>query len=252
MPQENPMPLSILKKLFTTPAHKKSVAYKGLNLPVVRSNEGLAENDTYLQSGLEQIATLHKFSLLDEHTSILDFGCGQGRHANSLLYAKTSIGKYIGVDTQKWPIDWCLRFIQKKNQGFQFQHLPAYNARYNTEAKSLASLPFPASTFDLIFLNSVFSHMLSSDIDFYLREFYRVAKPKKALYLTAFVEEKVPRETENPAGYFGGGHQPLTRVRFEKHYFLKLIDESGWEVLHFGHGEIKRTGQSVVIARAKK
>ena len=246
------MPLSILKKLFTIPEHKKSVAFKGLNLPVVRSNEGLADNNTYLQSGLEQIATLRRFNLLDDASTILDFGCGQGRLANSLLYAKASLGKYVGVDTQKWPVKWCKRFIQRRNQGFQFQHLPAYNARYNTEAKALKSLPFKAQTFDLIFLNSVFSHMLSSDIDFYLREFYRVVKPGKALYLTAFIEENVPPETENPSGYFGGGHQPLTRVRYEKQYFMNLIEKNGWEVRHFGHREIKRTGQSVVIARAQK
>lgn len=239
--------MSILKKLFTTPDHKKSIPYQGLHLPLIRSNEGLADNETYLRSGLEQIETLVRYNLFDAHTKILDFGCGQGRLANSLLYANTEFETYTGIDTQKAPIAWCKRFIQ--NQNFEFYCLTAYNERYNPKAKSLRSLPFIANHFDLVFLNSVFSHMLTADIKYYLKEFFRVVKPGKAIYATAFVEENVASETENPSGYFGGGHQPLTRVRYEKSYFLNLFTEIGWEVLHFGHQEIKRTGQSVIIVK---
>ena len=49
--------------------------------------------------------------------------------------------------------------------------------------------------------------MLSDDVIFYLKEFNRILKPGGRVYMTAFVEENVPEEEENPAtpsGLFAG------------------------------------------------
>jgi ubiquinone/menaquinone biosynthesis C-methylase UbiE len=126
--------------------------------------------------------------------------------------------------------------------------LPAHNARYNIAAENLQKLPFEANTFDLVFLNSVFSHMMTKDVLFYLNEFKRTLKPNGILYVTAFVEENVPEVEENPENYLGESKGYLHRVRFEKQFFTDLFVKTGFTIKVFTHQHITRTKQSVIIA----
>ena len=128
-------------------------------------------------------------------------------------------------------------------------HLPAYNARYNKTAEGKRALPFDDESFDLIFLNSVFSHMMTDDVQFYLKEFERVLSKDGAVYATAFIEEDVPEVEENPKGYLGKSTGALHRVRFEKRFFFGLVEQSGLKVDRFLHQVFERTKQSVVILK---
>jgi len=102
-------------------------------------------------------------------------------------------------------------------------HLPAENARYNPTEKGLKALPYKKNEFNLIFLNSVFSHMLTTDIKFYLSEFYKVLNMNGKVYLTAFIEENVPNVEENPKDYLNKSVGALHRVRYEKEFFYSLV-----------------------------
>ena len=120
------------------------------------------------------------------------------------------------------------------------------NKRYNPKAPQLEGIPNDDNFFDLIFLNSVFSHMLQDDVSFYLDEFYRVLKPGGHVYLTGFIEIDVPPVEENPRGYMGmsGNEGPLLRVRYDRNYFMSLCHASGLTPIYFFHRHIKRTGRS--------
>lgn len=222
--------------------------YEGIILPTTRSNEGLSDHKAYLDSGIEQIAFLKQNHLISKNSKILDFGCGQGRLLNSLKYSKTKFSKYIGLDTSENSIKWCQKYLAK-SQDVEFIHLPAENARYNPNVKGLQHLPFESNEFDLIFLNSVFSHMLTDDITFYLSEFYKVLKNNGSLYLTAFIEENVPSVQENPHNYLSKSSGALHRVRYEKNYFFELIKNAQFELSSFHHQHITRTHQSVVVLK---
>ena len=232
-----------IKGIFSNDVTK----YKELYFPNMRSNENLKDNSLYLQSAVEQVNHLSDYCALNKDSRILDFGCGQGRLVNGIFSLKKSFHSYIGIDTNIKSINWCNRWLSRYSDKFRFIFLPAFNARYNQKADGLKSLPFSEDNFDIIFLNSVFSHMLSSDITFYLNEFNRILSENGRIYLTAFIEENVPPEIENPENYIDESSGRLHRVRYEQKFFFELVSQSGFKVETFLHQEISRTKQSVVI-----
>lgn len=239
----------MIKSLFKRINSFRREKYKGLNLPLFRTNEGLNDNEKYLNSSVEQIDHLKSLNLINDHSKVLDFGCGQGRFVNGLEYSRTTVSNYYGIDTDLLSINWCKRFISIYNAKYNFTHLPAYNARYNTKVENLQKLPFPEDKFDLIFLNSVFSHMLEDDLKFYLSEFQRVLKKDGTIYLTAFIEENVPAVEENPTDYINRSEGALHRVRYELNHFKGLIEKADLSLNHFFYQHIKRAKQSVVILK---
>jgi SAM-dependent methyltransferase len=241
----------IFRKLKALPGQKDYVKHQGVKLPVSRSNEKLSDNQSYLESGKEQINYLLKFKLINNNTKLLDFGCGQGRLLNSLVYYETKFLKFCGLDTSKEAIHWCKKHLQYSNN-ISFIHLPAANARYNPKEKELRTLPYGESEFDLIFLNSVFSHMLTSDIEFYLLEFYKVLKNQGNIYITAFIEDNVPDIEENPEGYLSKSIGPLHRVRYEKQFFYSLVNSANFTVTEYHNQLIERTKQSVIILKKQQ
>ncbi|GAA0191689.1 hypothetical protein GCM10009122_54240 [Fulvivirga kasyanovii] len=239
--------LKTIRNLFKS-GHNQTISYKGLNLPNFRTNQQLSSNEDYLNSGIEQVDFLKEKGLLTNSSKILDFGCGQGRLANTLEYTNTPFSSYTGIDTDKKSIDWCNKNLRYKD-AYNFIHLSAHNARYNKRAEGLQELPFDKDSFDLIFLNSVFSHMLTNDIQFYLNQFNRVLHKNGAVYLTAFVENDVPDVEENPQNYIAESTGALHRVRYEKNFFISLMENANFRLHGFYHQQIDRTKQSVVILK---
>ena len=106
----------------------------------------------------------------------------------------------------------------------------------------------PGGHFDVIYLYSVLTHMPAADTDVYLRELRRLLAPGGTIFLTAYVEYGVPRETINPAGYRRSTHTPLHRVRLSRHFFHQLIADNGLAVHEVNvHGE--HDGQTGVYLR---
>lgn len=226
-----------------------AIEYKGCYLPRVRSNESLSDNTTYLESAIEMVDGVDMFTRLEKTTNVLDFGSGQGRFANGLILSGKTIGKYIGIDTDSASVQWCKSWISEKHDAYKFIHLTALNQRYNPNGGELQVLPMSDENVNLVVLNSVFSHMLTRDIEFYLKEFSRVLEPEGALYLTAFIEEGVSDVEENPDGYLGRKSVgALHRVRYEKNYFIKLVEDAGFGQITYSHRAFERTGQSLVTA----
>ena len=243
----NNMISKIKRKLNTY----RSIKHKGFNLPITRTNQGLNDNENYLNSSKEQIDHLVSLKLINETSNVLDFGSGQGRLVNGLKFANINIEEYVGVDTDANSIKWCNRFLNNYNMNLKFIHLPAFNARYNKSANGLLELPVKKNKFDLVFLNSVFSHMMTNDIAFYLKEFNRIINKNGAIYLTAFTEENVPNVSENPIDYLNETNKngSLHRVRYEINYFNSLIKNSGLKIEHYLHQHIDWSKQSVFVLK---
>ena len=224
--------------------------YKHVYLPYFRANENLNNNEIYVKSTIQQIKTLKQYSSISNQTRLLDFGCGPGRLAIGLLFECPDIGEYCGIDTDKFSIKWCKLWIQKYHPHYSFIHVDAHHARYNPSASQRPELPVPQNRYDIAFVNSVFSHMLSDDVKFYLQQINEALNEGGILYFTAFIEENVPDEEENPAYYLNRPSTlPLHRVRYERDYFFMLIKNAGFNILDFDHQGIIRTRQSVVIAK---
>jgi SAM-dependent methyltransferase len=105
---------------------------------------------------------------LGSFTRILDFGCGCGR---ALVHMQRLAPKarWDGTDIDRKAIAWCRR------------HLP-----FATFTVNPATPPshYPADTFDLIYVISVFTH-LNEDYQFrWLEELRRIARPGAALVVS--------------------------------------------------------------------
>ena len=99
-------------------------------------------------------------------------------------------GEYYGFDLVKERIEWCQIAYQEKHPNFYFQLSDVYNKNYNSEGKIQAAeyeFPYKDDRFDFIILNSVFTHMLFTDLDNYLSEIARVLKTGGTCFITYFL-----------------------------------------------------------------
>jgi SAM-dependent methyltransferase len=143
----------------------------------------------YLEAGNEYLGYFKELCGLQPHHRVLDIGCGMGRMAVPQTgYLRT--GSYEGLDIVPSGIRWCQRHISRKYPQFRFQVADIYNKQYNPSGRFKAAdyrFPFADGEFDLVFLISIFSHLLPVDTDHYVSEISRMLRPGGKLLFTAFL-----------------------------------------------------------------
>lgn len=110
--------------------------------------------------------------------SVLDVGCGLGRIAAPLM--KYLTGRYEGFDIDARAVGWCTENITPRAPNFRFRAAQVHNNRYNPEGKAAAetfTFPYEDESFDVAFLASVFTHLLTKPVANYVKELRRVLKP---------------------------------------------------------------------------
>jgi ubiquinone/menaquinone biosynthesis C-methylase UbiE len=127
---------------------------------------------------------------LQPNHRVLDVGCGMGRVAVPLTQYLGEKGSYEGFDIVKSAIKWCSQKIQSQHPNFGFTHIDLKNDLYNLktdrEAKDFV-FPYADNEFDLVFLTSVFTHMVLADVENYLEQIHRVLKPGGKCFATFFL-----------------------------------------------------------------
>ena len=126
---------------------------------------------------------------------VLELGCGFGRLGIPLIDYLDKDGLYEGIDIVCSAIDWCSRNVKGPHGNIHFTHADVYNGEYNPHGRIQSSeyrFPFEDSTFDLVVLISVFTHMLPTEVDHYLSEIARVLKPGGRCYASySIINERV-------------------------------------------------------------
>jgi ubiquinone/menaquinone biosynthesis C-methylase UbiE len=145
----------------------------------------------YKQIGQEFMGYFIELANIKPNNRVLDVGCGIGRMAIPLTnYLSQQEGEYRGFDIVHMGIEWCQNRISTKFSNFHFSHTDVYNKRYNPhggiQARDLR-FPFDNEYFDFVFLTSVFTHMLPSDLENYLSEISRVLKTRGKCLITFFL-----------------------------------------------------------------
>jgi SAM-dependent methyltransferase len=175
--------------------------------------------------------------------SVLDVGCGIGRNAVPLI---GHVREYEGFDIMPEAVRWCQKNITPRHPNFRFRLADVRNDRYHPEGRSAASeyrFPYADDSFDLVFLISVFTHMLPRDMENYLSEIARVLKPGGRCALSYFLlNDETRRNIEAGGGALefrhalGGGcfaqlaELPEAALAYEEERVRSLYAERGLRI----------------------
>jgi SAM-dependent methyltransferase len=121
---------------------------------------------------------------------VLDVGCGSGRMAVPLTGYLGPGGSYEGFDVAEPAVEWCRREITPRHPNFRFRRADVYNSVYHPAGRTRPRcfrFPYPAGSFDFVFLTSVFTHMLPADVENYVAEASRVLRVGGRCFATFFL-----------------------------------------------------------------
>ncbi len=106
--------------------------------------------------------------------TILDLGCGLGRH--TLYFAQNGF-QVSAVDLSEDAVQ-ATQSLQKEN-----------NVKFSCRTADMMSLPFPENTFDAVFSYHVISHQDTPGVQAVIGEITRVLKPEGRLFVTLCAKE---------------------------------------------------------------
>ncbi len=121
---------------------------------------------------------------------VLEVGSGVGRIALPLTQIINGEGSYDGIEIVPRGVRWCQQNVTPKYPNFRFHHADIANSTYNRRGKIAAAeyrFPFADSSFDLVLLTSVFTHLLPTTTAHYLSEIARVLAPGGRVLATFYL-----------------------------------------------------------------
>ncbi len=201
---------------------------------------------------------------------VLEVGCGAGRIARALAGCLGPRGSYRGFDVVAPAVRWCRRSITAGHPNFTFDHADLYHAGYNPRGRHEAAsftFPYRDGAFDFVFLTSVFTHLLPTEVANYLGQIRRVLRPGGRCLATFFVLDAEARERmHRPASAYcfrhaGDGYctaragQPEDAVAYDEQDLRGLYARAGLRIegpIHYGSWSGRpraREGQDLVLAR---
>lgn len=176
---------------------------------------------------------------------ILDIGSGIGNLAIGLI-GHVDV-TYDGIDVHREAVTWCREHISPRHPAFRFHYADVANTAYNPGAHSSAAsyrFPFPDRAFDVIFLSSVFTHLLPDDAANYVAEIGRLLSPGGfcvASYYLLDDERRgaidaglsfIPFPVRDPSGVcrLHRADSPEAAVAFDESFIRRIHDEAGLQV----------------------
>jgi SAM-dependent methyltransferase len=185
-------------------------------------------------------------------SNILDIGVGCGRWAHWMrdynFRGRRFSGVYAGVDIDGEAINWCRKNYDEKR--FRFHHSTDASVSYNQAGEVRASYKIPEAddTFDLIFSNSLLTHLLEAELGNYLRETYRLLRTGGTMMHSHFNMEHLPAtygKRHTFSHRLGNAHieseeQPEAAVAYNTGFLFDLCRQIGFsssEIVHMPGGE---------------
>ena len=202
---------------------------------------------SFIETGNRYFKYFKEYGNITPQSHILDVGSGIGRMAIPLTQYLTH-GKYEGFDAIKQGVDWCQQEISARYPNFSFRYIPLLNDLYRNDGIAAETFVFPyeSDEFDLVYLISVFTHMLPVEVENYLSEIYRVLKPRARCLASFFIMDD-NSEAKMMEGNFQFKHNlgnyflfdkkvKHANVAYSKEYLESLFSKIGFESVHFFRG----------------
>jgi len=219
-------------QVLLPPAHLRWYYYRGLSATV------------FARACADAREELIARGLRPEHR-VLDIGSGIGNLALGLVgYLR---GGYDGVEIHAEAVAWCQRAITPRYPTFRFHRADLASHAYNPRGGLPATVyrfPFPDRSFDVIFLGSVFTHMLPESVEHYLHEISRLLTPGGICVASFFLLNDETRDAVHAGTSFipfrfehsstlcrlHNPSVPEAAVALEEHFVQHVLDEVGLHV----------------------
>jgi cyclopropane fatty-acyl-phospholipid synthase-like methyltransferase len=190
-----------------------------------------ATPEQFYLSACEEADRLRNEMHLTGKSTILDIGCGVGRLPIGLLARRMPFLSYLGIDVDPKRIKWCDKYLKAKDDRLAFQYVNVKNDRYNPAGKDQLNIGILGKKFDVIYLYSVFSHLLQGDVEKYLEIFHDSLTDFGRCFVTIFVADNVPPCTENPSDFGVLKWQGrLHCVLYSRENWESMVQHAGLEI----------------------
>jgi SAM-dependent methyltransferase len=185
------------------------------------------------------------------HSDILDIGVGCGRWAHWLrdynFRGRRFAGTYVGIDIDEEAVAWCQKNYDAERFSFLVSSDTSVSYNHTAAAQSVYRVPLADASFNLVFSNSLLSHLLEAELENYLRESYRLLKAGGAMMHSHF-------NIEHPPESYGKRHtfrhrlgnalieseaQPEAAVAYHTDFLFDLCRRIGFsssEIVHMPGG----------------
>ena len=199
--------------------------------------------------------------IADMQSDILDIGVGCGRWAHWLrdynFRGRRFGGNYVGIDIDAEAIEWCRKNYDAER--FRFEHSSDASVSYNqaTAARTPYRIPAADAAFDLVFSNSLLTHLLEGELENYLRESHRLLKAGGAMMHSHF-------NIEHPPATYGTRHtfqhrlgnalieseaQPEAAVAYHTDFLFDLCRRIGFSACEIVHMPGGAQHQPILLCR---
>lgn len=184
---------------------------------------------------------------------VVDIGSGCGRFAYAVRAHAAFTGHYTGIDVDLEMVTWCQK--QFPADRFTFVHANVFNSVYNSLGnKGPYQLPLQDESVDLVCSQSLFTHLLESDLADYVAESFRVLRNGKVMAMSCFCVEDL-QDTHLLGGRWTFEHRvqnafvenqqyPEAAVGYARDFLVKTAREA-----EFLDCEVHPGEQSVLIGR---